>query len=154
MQINSAVFGPLEVDSKDVFHLSEGLYGFDAIHQYALISREDEDVTWQWFQAVDDAVPCFVVFNPYDIVDGYYPEIEKNDLRALGCQNPEDLSYLVIAVVPEDVTHTTVNLKSPIILNRRTRTARQVILSNRDYPIRFPIVDAGDEPGEQPLSGT
>lgn len=141
MLINTAVFGPLEVDAEYVFHMPDGLLGFDGIHRYALITKQDDDVTLMWFQAVDSNVPCFVVFNPDEIVNGYRPEVEASDLRALGCDHPGDLSYLVIAVVPEDITKTTVNLKSPIAINHREKIARQVILSNKDYPIKFPLVE-------------
>lgn len=141
MLINTAVLGALEVDERDIFHLPNGLPGFDDTHQYALISKEEDGITLQWFQAADTSVPCFVVFNPFDIIDGYHPKVEAGDLKALHCADAQELEYLVIAVVPEDITQTTVNLKSPIALNRKENIARQVILSNKDYPIRFPLVE-------------
>lgn len=141
MLINTDVFGPVEVDFRDIYDLPDGLLGFDQIHKYALISRQDDDITLQWFQAVETDVPCFVVFDPFEVVDGYRPELEKGDLAALHCSDPAELSYLVIAVVPEDVSRATVNLKSPIALNRRENLARQVILANKDYPIRFSLVE-------------
>lgn len=139
MQINSTVFGPVDVDVCDVYHLPDGLLGFDGIYHYALIQKQDEDITLRWFQAVDSSHPCFVVFDPFDIVDGYAPMVEPADLKALRCTDPSDLEYLVIAVVPEDVAKSTVNLKSPIAINRRENIARQVILANPDYPIRFSL---------------
>lgn len=139
MLINTAVFGPLEVSTQDIFQLKDGLLGFDGIRSYALISRQEDDVTLYWFQAVDANVPCFVVFDPFEIVEGYQPELMKADLQALACENADELSFFVIAVVPDDVSKTTVNLKSPIVLNRRDNTGRQVILANKDYPIRFAL---------------
>lgn len=139
MVIHTAIFGPLDIDAQDVFDMKDGLLGFNDICRYALITRQEDDVTLRWFQAVDTTHPCFVVFDPLELIDGYQPEIERADLQALGCSNPDELSYLVIAVVPEDVSKTTVNLKSPIVLNRRNQTARQVVLANPDYPIRFPL---------------
>lgn len=141
MLINTAVFGPVEVTAEHVFRMPDGLFGFDGIHRYALITAQEDDVTLMWYQAVDTAAPCFVVFDPFQVVDGYRPELEPSDLRALGCRDAGELSYLVIAVVPEDVAKTTVNLKSPIVINNRDRVARQVILSNQDYPIKFPLVE-------------
>ena len=139
MLVNTAVLGPVEVSVDHIFHLPEGLYGFERKGDYALITKEDENVTLRWFQAVDSSVPCFVVFDPFEIVEGFDPIVEPSDLQYLGCKDASDLMFLVIAVVPEDIGGITVNLKSPIVINTREKRARQVILANRDYPIRFPL---------------
>lgn len=140
MLVNSAVFGPVEVDGENVYSMPDGLFGFGSVGDFALISKQDDDVNLMWFQAVEQQVPCFVVFDPFEIIEGYDPMVEPPDLRALGCKSEDDLSFLVIAVVPEDITKITVNLKSPIALNHKNNTARQVILSNKDYPIKFSLV--------------
>lgn len=151
MLIHTAVFGEMEVDDTTIYKLPEGLFGFEGITDYALIAKEDEDITLLWLQAATSRVPCFVVFNPFDIITGYEPELDASDLRALAVSSPKELRYLVLAVVPEDVSQTTVNLKSPVVLNEGAHTARQVILRN-DYPIRFPLAEASPEdPTEQDM---
>lgn len=140
MLVNTAVFGSLEVADEYIFNMSEGLYGFDQVGDFALIIRDDEDGTLMWYQPVEEQVPCFVVFNPFEIIDGYQPVLESADLRALGCGKGDELQFLVIAVVPEDISKITVNLKSPIAINPKNKRARQVILANKDYPIKFALV--------------
>lgn len=140
MLVNSAVFGSLEVASGQIFSMPQGLFGFEKTGDFALITKKEDDVTLMWYQAVDQTVPCFVVFNPFEIIDGYDPVLEPSDLKALGDAENGALEYLVIAVVPDDISKITVNLKSPIVLNRKTQMARQVILSNKDYPISFSLV--------------
>lgn len=141
MLVDSAVFGPTEVDSENIYSMPDGLFGFGPVGDFALITKEDDGVRLMWYQSVEQQVPCFVVFNPSDIVEGYDPVIEPSDLRALRCKSEDELDFLVIAVVPQDITKITVNLKSPIALNHKTNTARQVILSNKDYPIKFFLVE-------------
>lgn len=141
MLVNTAVFGAIEVADEQIFSMPDGLYGFDQVGKFALVTKQDDDVTLMWFQSVESTVPCFVVFNPYEVIDGYQPMIEAADLRALNCAKNDKLEYLVVAVVPEDITKITVNLKSPIVLNRRAKLARQVILANKDYPIKFSLVE-------------
>jgi flagellar assembly factor FliW len=85
------------------------------------------------------------VFDPFEIIEGYDPIVENSDLRFLGCKDASDLRFFVIAVVPDDITKITVNLKSPIVVNKQDRRARQVILANSDYPIRFPIFPAEEK---------
>jgi flagellar assembly factor FliW len=141
MLVNTAVFGEVEIPNEQIFTMPQGLYGFDDCKRFALVTKEEDDVTLMWFQSLDDVVPCFVVFNPYDIIDGYRPIMEAADLRALKPKKDDRLEYLVIAVVPEDISKITVNLKSPLVLNRRTGIARQVILANQEYPIKFSLVE-------------
>lgn len=141
MLVDTAVFGPMEVADDHIFSMPEGLYGFEQVGDFALVTQADDDVTLMWYQPVNGQLPCFVVFNPFDIIDGYDPVIESSDLRALNCGKGDKLEYLVIAVVPEDITRITVNLKSPIVLNKRNKLARQVILANKDYPIKFALVE-------------
>lgn len=149
MYIDTAVLGSVDVDPGNIYHLPDGLYGFEGESDYALVTKQEDDVTLMWLQAVDAKVPCFVVFNPFEIIDGYEPVVERGDLHLLGCKDSSELTFLVIAVVPDDITKITVNLKSPVAINTRSNRARQVILANRDYPIRFPLFpQEGQDEGE------
>ena len=56
----------------------------------------------------------------------------------LGVNDKTNLQVLCIARVPEDYKETTVNLKSPIVINMDTKKAAQVILP-KNYPYRQPI---------------
>ncbi len=141
MLVNSAVFGQVEVPESNIFSMPDGIFGFGPVGDFALVDKQDDDVTLMWFQPVKEIAPCFVVFNPYEIIEGYDPELEGFDMRALGCRKVSELEFLVIAVVPDDISKITVNLKSPIAINRKTKMARQVILTNKDYPIKFFLVE-------------
>lgn len=136
MLINTAVMGQMDVQETHVFHLPDGLYGFEGVSDYALITRQEDDLNLMWFQAVESAAPCFVVFNPFEIIHDYTPKVDESDLKRLDATSVGELDFLVIAVVPEDVSQISVNLKSPIVLNQKSRTARQVILQG-DYPIKY-----------------
>jgi flagellar assembly factor FliW len=151
MLIHSAVFGEMEVEASQVYKVPGGLYGFEDFDEYALITRQEDDVPLMWFQATQSQVPCFVVFDPYDIATGFEPEMEPADLRFLAAQSTKNLRFLVLAVVPEDVTKATVNMKSPLAINEKEGIVRQVILRN-DYPIRFPLADDTPEEPEDDSS--
>ena len=148
MQLNTAVLGKVEVGEDSVLYLPEGLYGFEYERDYALITRQDEGVTLMWLQAVGAPAPCFVVFDPMEVASGYAPKLESDDLRSLEAGSEEELSFLAIAVVPEDVSQISINLKSPIAVNRRNKKARQVILTGQDYPIKYYLfTEDGQPPG-------
>ena len=50
----------------------------------------------------------------------------------------------LITVIPEDLRRSTVNLKSPVIVNPSSMVAAQVIL-DEDLPIRFPLFNNAKE---------
>ncbi|GHU80854.1 hypothetical protein FACS1894191_6990 [Clostridia bacterium] len=152
MLINTAVFGEVDVGEEYLFDMPDGLFGFDLSGKYALITRKDDDVTLMWYQAAGSAVPCFVVFDPYEIVNGYEPVLEKSDLKALEVTSGSELDFLVIAVVPDDISKITVNLKSPIAVNKKKKIARQVILQNAKYPITFALYGDAEASGEDSQS--
>ena len=139
MQVKTALFGHVDISNNNIFEMPQGPLGFDEHCRYALLEREDQGVIFRWFQATDNESLCFVVFDPNEIITGYSPEPETRDLEQLGCKHPNDLRYFAIAVIPEDYMQATINLKSPIAVNPVTRIAKQVILQNVDYPIRFPL---------------
>ena len=46
---------------------------------------------------------------------------------------------LSILVVPEDVRAMTANMQAPIIINPLKRIAKQVILTDERFPLRYPV---------------
>jgi flagellar assembly factor FliW len=91
-----------------------------------------------WLQSAEDTTPCFVVFDP-TIIDGNYEVmLTGSEKKLLEIEDDSDLKYLVIAKVPENFRDTTVNMKSPIVINNDKNLAAQFILP-QDYPFRLPI---------------
>ena len=48
---------------------------------------------------------------------------------------------MVTVTVPSDLTKMSVNLQGPIIINVEKRLAVQLIVENKDYPVKYPIYD-------------
>ena len=94
-----------------------------------------------WLQSLDDPALCFIVFNPVLIDGGFTVVLAENERSILGLGNDDDATALVIAKVPADYKHTTVNMKSPIVINKADRKAIQVILP-LDYPFRMPVYES------------
>ena len=96
-----------------------------------------EDISFLYLQAIDGIVPCFLVFEPWDLYPDYRPVLTNEDLEICQVDDIEDLIFLVIASVPSTVAELSINIKSPVVLNPKTRKARQVILQNPDYTVRY-----------------
>lgn len=138
IKIETRDFGEIEVDENDVYDFPNGLYAFEDNKKFALLSPLGSDVYPMWLQSLDDPALCFIVFNPILIDGGFTITLEDNERQILGLEKDDPATALVIAKVPADYKHTTVNMKSPIVINKAKRRALQVILP-LDYPFRMPV---------------
>ncbi len=141
IKIETRDFGTIEADEKDVYEFPNGLYAFEDHKKFALLSPLGEDVFPMWLQSMDDPSLCFIVFNPILIDGGFTVTLADNERSLLGLRPEQDVAALVIAKVPADYKHTTVNMKSPIVINKDNRKAIQVILP-LDYPFRMPVYES------------
>lgn len=131
-------FGEIEVSEEQIISFPNGVYAFDDAKHFALISPLGENVYPMWLQCTDDISPCFIVFDPRMIYENYKIELTESEKALLKLTDGSEIRALCTAKVPENYKETTVNMKSPIIVNSRERIATQVILPE-DYPFRLPI---------------
>ncbi|MCL2071823.1 MAG: flagellar assembly protein FliW [Oscillospiraceae bacterium] len=142
MIINSRDFGEIEVAEDELITFPSGVFAFEEVRSFALISPLGEDVYPKWLQSAEDVSPCFVVFDPSIIECDYKIQLESFVRDLLKFEGEADdnnnMRLLVIATVPSDFKKTTVNMKAPIIINADTALAAQVIL-NSDYDFKYPL---------------
>ena len=118
--------------------LPMGLLGFERIKDYLIVSNPDEEPFW-WLQAKGDTALAFVVINPFLVVPDYNPDIPQSDTEFLGLNEPDDALLLNIVTVHKQ-GHATMNLKGPIVVNRHTLIAKQVVIANAsDYSVNHPL---------------
>ena len=99
-----------------------------------------------WLQSIEQKSVCFIMLNPLEVRRDYAPVVMQDVLIMLQAVPEDDLDCWVLMVIGETFRKSTVNLKSPIIINHKTNLAVQVILE-QDYAIRQPIFneEAGDD---------
>jgi flagellar assembly factor FliW len=92
-----------------------------------------------WLQVVEEPKLAFLVMSPFVAVPNYQPEISEEDAGSLGLQNQEEPLIFNIVTV-RGAQQATINLKGPIVLNRRTLVAKQVIpLNAPNLPVAHPL---------------
>lgn len=133
-------FGEIEISEDKIFYFPNGVFAFEESKRFALISPLGEDVYPMWLQSLDDTTPCFIVFDPSLIDVTYKVTLSKGEQSLLEINDNSAVRYLSIAKVPMDYRNTTVNMKSPIIINTDLKKAMQVILP-ADYEFRLPIYE-------------
>lgn len=144
MTVNTRDFGEQNITEDKIINFPEGIYAFEDKRRFVMFSPLGNDVYPAWLQSLDDESLCFIVFDPKQIVKDYSVTSDEESLKAIGEPNGENMRYLALAVVPEEYKKTTVNLKSPIVINADKMLAAQIIASE-NYPIKFPIFEKEGE---------
>jgi flagellar assembly factor FliW len=139
--IVSERLGPIEVDDAHLIDIAGGIMGFPEAQRYALVAAEDTGV-YSWLQSVDHPDLAFLVVVPFAFFPDYEPDLPDEDCAAIGLTRPEDAQLLCIVTIGDD--DVTANLLGPVVLDTTTRRARQVVLTQGDWPTRAPIRPAGD----------
>lgn len=107
--------------------------GFPAHRQFVLVRLNDQGLLYA-FTSVEDPELRFLVAPPEPFFPDYAPEIENEVFAALNTKDPDRL--LVMVVITAGVDTTTANLLAPIIVDRDSRRAMQVVLSGSKMPVR------------------
>ena len=137
MEIQTSRFGVVEIDDSRVMQFPKGLVGFPACQRFALIQTNDEGVFF-WLQSVDRPELAFVVCDPRVFVPDYRIPIKAEDLELVGLEDPGDAQ--VLAIVNKVDNTLTGNLQGPLVINAKTLTATQLVLSDKRYMTRHPLI--------------
>lgn len=138
MLVNTKFLGSIEVQKDSVISFEQGLPGFGDLHAFALLPVEG-NATLNYLQSLEQADICFVVVNPFLIIEEYDIDISEATVAALGIENISDISLFSILTVTEDIRNITANLAAPVVVNAANRKARQEILGDSKYEVRYKL---------------
>ncbi len=124
--------------ANDVIRLPYGRLGLEGVKNYVLLANPHE-APFMWFQMLEDARRSFLVVTPSLVVADYHPEFNEGDAEFLEVDGPGD-AFLISIVTLRPHSQATVNLKGPIVINRRTLVGKQVIPNNAaGYSLKHPL---------------
>jgi flagellar assembly factor FliW len=107
--------------------------GFPAHRDFVLV-RLNEDGLLYAFTSIEDPELRFLVAPPEPFFPDYAPEIEDEVFSALNTKDPDRLLLMVVITAGTD--ETTANLMAPIVVDRDSMRAIQVVLSGSGLPVR------------------
>ena len=107
--------------------------GFPAHREFVLV-RLNEDGLLYAFTSTEDPDLRFLVAPPEPFFPDYAPELEADVFAALNTKDPDRL--LLLTVITAGSNETTANLMAPIVVDRDTMRAMQVVLSGSGFPVR------------------
>lgn len=140
MNIIKNELGEIEIDNNNVIKFVRSIFGFENYEKFIVLSDNPTDDI-MYLQSIEDEKLHFVIVEPSAVLPNFAPELSEDDLNELQINRKDinELKYMLVAVVPQDVEKSVVNLKSPIVINPRNNLALQAILLNSDYPVRYPL---------------
>ncbi|MGK2959380.1 MAG: flagellar assembly protein FliW [Acidimicrobiales bacterium] len=118
----------------------DGLMGFPDAKRFTLLAWGGEGSPFSLLHSLEDETLEFVVVPPLLFFPDYEPEIDDESAARLELTTTDDAITLVIVTVPDDPKGATANLLGPVIVNRHTLKAGQVVLSLPDDFIRRPLL--------------
>jgi flagellar assembly factor FliW len=107
--------------------------GFPSHREFVLVRLNDDGLLYA-FTSVENPELRFLVAPPEPFFPDYAPEIENAVFAALNTKDPDRL--LLLTVITASENETTANLLAPIIVDRDSMRAMQVVLSGSNFPVR------------------
>jgi len=132
-------FGELEIDETKSIHFRDGLLGFPDKKNFIILDHKPGS-PFLWLQSIDAPDLAFVMTNPFLTKSDYLKDISPEEEAFLKNENDDEVIIFSLVTIPRgEVEKATVNLMGPIVIESKSRNAKQVILANSGYSHRHPI---------------
>jgi flagellar assembly factor FliW len=137
MEIQTSRFGRMTIDEERVMTFPRGLLGFPDHNSFALVQTGEENYFF-WLQSMDDPNLAFVVTDPAIFFKDYQVPVREETSTELQLTEPKFLQMFVICNKVGDWL--TGNLLGPILVNANNRLATQVVLTEKKWTTRQPLL--------------
>lgn len=125
----------------------KGIPGFEEYLHYKL--AEEEDSPLANLVSTENSEAGFILFRSQFFFSDYLSSIElaADEIELLGIVANDPIEvWSILTLCQSDMIKTTVNLRAPILVNRRTRKGAQFILSDDHYSPRQPLFSDWTKP--------
>jgi flagellar assembly factor FliW len=137
MEIETTRFGRLSVDDDRVITFPRGLLGFPDYARFALIQTGEENYFF-WLQSTDEPSLAFVVTDPSIFFKDYEVPMREETQQDLQLTDAGLAQLFVICNKVGDWL--TGNLLGPILVNAGNRLGTQVVLTEKKWTTRQPLM--------------
>jgi len=120
-----------------VLDFGSGIPGFPGRRRYVVERLAAELEPFCVMRSMDDDAVTFVLVPPGVVFPDYTVEIDEQHVASLGLGSAEDVTVLAIVTVGQPPT---ANLLGPVVVNRKTKVAAQVVQYQSRYRAAEPII--------------
>lgn len=139
--LQSSRFGSIEIPEALTVELPEGLMGMHHLTRFVLVEPTCQGSPFRFLLSLDDSEVGFAIADPTKLFANY--EVDYTEEReVLDITSDEEAKLYVILTIGSNPMRTTADLLAPILLNTRSRLARQLVLSDSRYSTKHPIIAA------------
>lgn len=150
MQVQTTRFGPVELEQERIITFPKGILGFPQQREFVLLQTSDEG-NFFWLQSVDRPELAFVVCDPLLFVPDYKVPMKAEEFAQISLSSMEQAQVLII--VNKVDRSLTGNLQGPLVINAANRQGLQLVLSEKKYDTRHPLINL-DAPQLRQVSKT
>ena len=112
------------------------------MHRFRLAPWGPPGSPYLLLRAVDDPDVGFVVVPPWVFYPDYEFDLDDASAERLGLSVSDDAIVLAVVTLRDRPEEATLNLLGPIVVNRHTHDAAQVVLPTSSYSVRAPLAVA------------
>ena len=131
MKFYNRQFGELEFQEEHIINFPSGLIGFEENKKFLIVNDEDSQ-PFRWLLSLECDDLSFPLLDPTLILPEYNTNFDAKN-------NP---AVFVVAALSERIEKSYVNLRSPIIINKKAQHGEQVVLDDDSLPVQYPLVPA------------
>ncbi len=148
MKIQTSRFGDVDIPEESILVFPAGLVGLPSHTRYAVFDVEHNS-GYQWLQSLDDQTLAFVMVHAELIQPDFKDQVTEESLIDLEVAPDDAVSILVIVTIPQGKPEqATANFRAPIVVNLRTRQAKQIIL-HESIPLHVPLYEGARQEQEE-----
>ena len=151
MKASTSRFGEVDVSDDSIVTFPFGLVGLPQ-HTRFVVFDVEQNSGYQWLQSLEDETLAVVITQADLIQPDFSDLIAEENIKDLEVKKEDQVAISVIVTIPAGhPERATVNLRAPILVNLRTRIAKQIIL-HESIPLHFPLfVDQAQEKKDEHL---
>lgn len=132
-KINTLRFGELEIEEQDVVRFADGIPAFEDEHEFVVLPYE-EGTPYMFLQSMMTPELAFLMTDPFVFFPDYSFELDDENMEKLAINSMDDVLVCTLISVPRSgVADMTTNLLAPVVINRHTMQARQIVLEKTQY---------------------
>ncbi|ADK81718.1 flagellar assembly protein FliW [Sediminispirochaeta smaragdinae] len=142
MKVQTKPYGLIDVDERQLISFPTGIFGFETLKRYVLLDAIQQP--FYWLQSIDVPEIAFVLISPFIFRPDYDPVLSSDEYHEIGLEGSDDddlLLFTIVTIPPNNHSGMTANLQGPIIINRKTRVARQAIAGDTNWRTKHLIMD-------------
>lgn len=114
--------------------------GLPGLSRAVLTSLDDDGVVFELRPAGEDDGTRLLVVPPGPFFPDYTPVLDDDACEALDLHRADDALLLVVVTTHGGDSAPTANLLAPVVVNRVSRRAAQVVLTDAELPLRAALV--------------